>query len=138
MRWADIQAATALVQQVPVLSSATFVSTVPKPVAPATTQPLPYAVVHPSGGTDEATRFIGPASTEHPSFTLHLVGGSAEQVSALCDLLKPILTPDVHPSTGRRTSRIWWREPLPIQEDTDVNPPLIFAVIEFGWRSDPA
>lgn len=140
MRWADVQAAQALVEQVPLLSSATYISrAADNPTNPDLPLPLPYAILHPIGGTPQATREMGPAVTEFPSFTLHLVGVNAEQVIALTDLLHPILTPETIPVVaGRRCGRIWWREPLPIQEDTDVIPPLIFAVVEFGWRSDPA
>jgi hypothetical protein len=107
VRWADIQAAEAFVQAVPILSSAVFGVSVPKPAATAT-QPLPYAVLYPFGGTPEASRETGPAVTEHPSFTVHLVGGSVEQVSALSELLYAVLMPDVHPTVaGRKTSRVW-------------------------------
>lgn len=139
MRWADVQAALALVQQVPALSTTTYVSTAPDATPPATMLPLPYAILHPIGGTPTASRETGPAVTEHPSFTLHLVGVNAEQAIALTDLLRPILTPNTIPVvSGRRCGQIWWREPLPVQEDKDVNPPLLYAVVEFGWRSDPA
>jgi hypothetical protein len=135
-----VQAAQALVEEVPILADATFISKVPEdPANPDLMQPLPYALMHPIGGTPTVSRETGPAVTEHPSITLHLVGSSAEQVLALTDLLRPILTPFVVPVvSGRRNGPIWWREPLPIQEDTDVSPSLIYAVVEFGWRSDPA
>ncbi|AGW41739.1 O-succinylbenzoate synthase [Leifsonia xyli subsp. cynodontis DSM 46306] len=135
-----MEAARALVEQVPILTGATFISKAPEdPANPDRMQPLPYALMHPIGGTPTAERETGPAVTEHPSITLHLVGSSAEQVIALTDLLRPVLTPETVPVVaGRLNGRVWWREPLPVQEDTDVSPSLIYAVIEFGWRSDPA
>lgn len=139
MRWADVVAAQSLVQQVPTLSEATYISNVPRAADGTPLIALPYAILHPIGGTPTAGRETGPAVTEHPSFTLHLVGVNAENALALTDLLRPLLTPETIPVVdGRRNTRIWWREPLPLQEDTDVKPPLIFAIVEFGWRSDPA
>jgi hypothetical protein len=139
MRWADVQAAQALVEQVPILTDSTYISNVPRSTDGTALATLPYVIVHPIGGTPTTERETGPAVTEHPSFTLHLVGANAEAVITLTDLLRPVLTPETIPVvSGRRNSRIWWREPLPVQEDEDVNPPLLFAVVEFGWRSDPA
>lgn len=141
MTWADTQATTAIIQTVPALVTATYVTTAPKPVPPATL-PLPYAVVHPSDGIPAATRFSGPPITEHPEFTLHIVGASANQVQIVTGLIKAkflvngfIIPPAV---AGRRNHSGYWRSPMPIQTDSDVTPALIFQVIELGWTSEPA
>lgn len=142
MTWADTQAVTAIIQTVPALATATYVTTAPKPVAPAVALPLPYCLVHPSEGIPEATRFTGPPITEHPEYTLHIVGGSANQVQVVTGLIKAkfLVNGFIVPPTvaGRRNKSGYWRSPMPIQTDSDVTPALIFQVIEFGWTSDPA
>jgi hypothetical protein len=132
----------ALVQQVTVLATSTFVTLAPPLPSGQPPRPYPYALIHPTGGVDEQTRVTGPYTTEHPEFTLHLVGGSANQVQILTDLLKAIVKPNglgiVPTVTGRRNQRMFWRQPIAIQTNTDVNPPMCFAVVETGWTSDPA
>lgn len=141
MSWADTEAVVAIIQTVPALTTATYVTKAPKPDPPATL-PLPYVIVHPSDGIDEATRYTAPPTTEHPEFTLHIVGGSANQSQVITGLIKAkflvngfIVPPVV---TGRRNRSGYWRSPLPIQTDTDVTPSLVFQVIELGWTSEPA
>lgn len=139
MSWADTQAVIALIQSVPALAGAKTFPTI-APTGPQLT--MPYCVVHASDGSDEATRLTGPAVTEHPAFTLHIVGSSANQAQILCGLVKPkfvvggfFIPPTV---SGRRNSGGYWRSPIPLQSDTDVSPPLVYQVIELGWDSDPA
>jgi hypothetical protein len=99
-------------------------------------------VIHPTGGTDTQSRYSGPYATEHPEFTLHIVGISANQVRVLADLLKAVIKPAgvgmIPTVSGRRNQRMYWRQPLPIQTDTSVTPPLVFDVVEVGWVSDPS
>lgn len=142
MSWADVEAMQAIVEQVPVLVNATYVTLAP---ARTTGQPplaYPYALIHPTGGEDEQTRNTGPASTEHPEFTLHVVGGSAHQCQIVTDLLKAVIKPDgfgiIPTVAGRRNQRMFWRQPMPLQTSTEVTPPMVFAVIETGWTSEPA
>jgi len=137
--WADTEAVVAVIEQVPALATSTFVTLAP--VSPVL-QPVPYVVVHPSAGVDTADRVTGPRVSEHPDFTLHVVGSSANQVQVVVDLLKPkfvqqgrFIPPLVE---GRRNSRGYWRSPIPLQTDTDVDPALIYQVIELGWVSEPA
>ena len=131
-----------LVQQVPALATSTFVTLTPKPVSPDIPSPLPYALIHPTPGVDEQTRLTGPPSTEHPEFTIHLAGESAEQCQVATDLLKAQVMPDgfgvIPEVAGRRNQHMFWRQPIPIQTNTDLTPPLCFAVVETGWTSDPA
>ena len=131
-----------LVQRVAALATSTYVTKLPKPASGQPAHSLPYALIHPSDGTDEATRATGPATTEHPEYTVHLVGSSAEQCQILADLLKAEVKPNgsgvIPEIEGRTCGHLYWRNPIPIQTDTDVTPPICFYVAEIGWRSDPA
>lgn len=139
MSAADTAAVKARAETLVALASKTFV-TVTSPVG--TKIPAPYLLIHPTEGTPEATRLTGPPITEHPEFTLHIVGGSADQVQVIYGLLKAafVVNGFMVPPTiaGRRNWGGWWRSPLPIQTDNDVTPALIFAVVELGWTSEPA
>lgn len=142
MSWADTAAVVAVIQSVPSLVTAVYVTKAPKPTAPATALPLPYVIVHPQPGRDEQSRFAGPPVLENPKFTLHLVGVSGEQALAVLDLVKPkfhtdgFVTPPV--VSGRSNKNGYWDSPVPVQVDTDVTPSLVYAVIELGWTSEPA
>jgi hypothetical protein len=142
MSWADVAAVVTKIKTVPVLASATYITLAPKPAAPATVLPLPYVIVHPSDGTDEATRLTGPPVTTNPMFTLHIVGGSAEQVLVVQDLVKPLFQVGgfiVPPVVAGRSNRDgYWRSPIPLQIDRDLTPALVYQVIELGWTSDPS
>lgn len=139
MTAADNAAVIALVQSAsaPLLTH-TFLSMAPSGVV----QPNPYAVVHPSDGNDEQTRLAGPLFTRHPDYTLHLVSGSASSVQATVDLVKAVCVVNgfaVAPTVaGRRNYNAYWRMPARFQIDQSVTPWLVYAVIEYGWSSDPA
>lgn len=139
MSWADTEAFVAVVETVPALAESTFLSVVPEALLPA---PVPYVIVHPSDGVDDTDRVTGPRVSEHPMFTLHIVGDSTNQAQIITGLVKAKFvtggrfTPPV--VAGRRNGRGYWRSPLPVQVDGDVTPPLIFQVVEVGWTSDPA
>ncbi len=138
MSVADTAAVVALVESASTaLVGHTFVTRTPDGV-----QARPYALVHPAVGNDEASRFTGPLTTQHPEFTLHLIGASAAAAQTLLDLVKTKLVVNgfaVAPTvSGRRNSRAWWRSALPIQTDDSVTPWIPYAVVEYGWASDPA
>lgn len=141
MSWADVVAVQAIVEQVPVLATSTFITLAPALTSGQPPMPYPYALIHPTGGTDEQTRFSGPYATEHPEFTIHLVGGSANQVQVVTDLLKAVVKPSglgiIPTVSGRQNQRMFWRQPIPIQTSTEVTPPMVYAVVEVGWISDP-
>lgn len=103
---------------------------------------LPYVLLHPADGTDEATRLTGPPTTEHPEYTFHVVGASASSVQVVVGLLKAKFKPTVFvvaPTVaGRLNQAAYWRSPQPIQTDKDVTPWLVYQVIEYGWTSNPA
>lgn len=142
MSWADTSAVVAKIQAVPSVATSTYVTLVPKPATGQPPIPLPYVIVHPSDGSDEATRFTGPPVTANPQFTLHVVGGSAESVQVVTGLVKAKFLVDgfiVPPVVSGRANRDgFWRSPIPLQIDRDVTPPLVYQVIELGWVSDPA
>lgn len=142
MSWADIQFMQTTVQSIPALATSTYITLSPKPTSGQPPLAYPYALIHPLGGVDTQERVTGPYATEHPEFTLHLVGESAEQCQAVVDLLKAIVKPNavgiVPTVSGRKNGQMFWRMPLPIQTNTDVTPPLCYAVVETGWTSDPS
>jgi hypothetical protein len=142
MSWADIQFVQALVQTIPALASSTYLTIVPKQVAGQPPLTYPYALIHATGGTDAQSRYTGPYATEFPEFTIHFAGESAEQCQAVTDLFKAIVKPSaigiVPTVSGRKNGRMFWRQPIPIQTNTDVTPVLCYSVVEVGWQSDPS
>lgn len=137
--WADTQAVKSTIQQVPILSTTTFVGPVPQTVSPL---PGVYCLIWPADGIDEAQRFTGPATVGNPSFTLHIVGATADQVQVITGLVKAqFVTGGIfHPPTvtGRTGRAGYWNAPTPIQSDTTVSPVLVYAVVELGWQSVPS
>lgn len=140
MSWNDTLAMQALVSQVPILAGRVYVTTAPAPPTGGTL-PLPYAVIHPADGKDEQTRFTGPYSTEHPEFTIHSVGSTANQAKVVADLIKAQIIVNgfgvIPVVAGRKNQPAYYRSPIPVQIDADVTPPLCFHVAEVGWTSDP-
>lgn len=138
MTWDDSLAVKAKLQNVAAFASNTFVTVVPSDNIVRTQ----YALVHPSEGVDEQTRFAGPPVTTHPRFTLHIVGSTAESVQRNTALVKTQFLVDgfiVPPAiSGRRNYDGFWSSPIPIQVDTDLTPQIVYQVIELGWTSDPA
>lgn len=124
----------ALIQSVPALASKTFVTVTPAGVAP------PYVVIHPADGTDTQERLTAPRVAQHPRFTIHSVGSSADNCAAVAKAVKDKLIVggrgvrvDV---PGEKSFPAWWESPIPIQVDNDVTPPLIYHVAECGWSSN--
>lgn len=114
----------------------------PLPAWSGTTTGYPYVLVHPSEGIDTADRLTGPPTTTHPEFTLHIVGQTSSSVQAATALIKAKCKPDsfvIAPTVaGRRNYNAYWRARLLIQTEPDVNPWLVYQVIEYGWASDPS
>lgn len=129
----------AQIESVPILASRTFVATTADDPNMPTPLPLPYAVVWPSDGLDEATRLTGPRATHNPSFIVHSVGETADQAAWAFEAWKSKLVirgvgilPVVD---GQRTERVRVDVPQPIQVDKDVTPWLVFHTAEVSWRS---
>ena len=146
MSWNDTLAFQSLVQAAATAANSVnagrvYVSTAPAPPTGGAL-PLPYWIIHPGDGVDEQTRFTGPASTEHPEFTIHTVGSSANQAKVNADLVKGGLVVagfGIIPTVaGRRNQRLYYRSPIPVQIDNTVTPPLCFHVAQVGWVSNPA
>lgn len=137
MSRADTLATLAVVQQVPILASKTWVS-----ITPSRTTPVepPYAILHPTSSLSESTRFTSPPVTTNPSFTLHVVGVDADQAQVIVDLLKAqfVTNGTMRPPTvvGRRNAAGFWTD-QGVQIDPTVIPATVYAVVELGWRSDP-
>lgn len=143
MSWADTVALRSLIQNVPAVASKTFIVEAKNPPPNEETKvTVPYVVLFPAQGTDEAERVTSPRSVTHPEFTGWAVGGSAEQAGIILDLVKAQLVVaglGVKVSvTGRVNDRLWFESPVPAQFDTSVTPPLHYHIFRTGWRSQPA
>ena len=145
MSWNDTLAIQSLIQAAATAANSVnagrvYISTAPVQ-STGSALPLPYWIIHPTDGVDEQTRHSGPSSTEHPEFTIHTVGSSANQVKVNADLVKGSLVVGgfgvVLTVTGRRNQRVVYRSPIPVQIDHTVTPPLCFHVAQIGWVSDP-
>jgi len=141
--WADTVALRSLIQAVPAAASKTFIVEAKNPPPNEETKvTVPYVVLFPAQGTDEAERVTSPRSVTHPEFTGWAVGGSAEQAGIILDLVKAQLVTNglgVKVSvTGRVNDRLWFESPVPAQFDKSVMPPLHYHIFRTGWRSQPA
>jgi len=101
----------------------------------------PYVVVYPSEGTDSADRFTGPKLTQHPDFTLHIVGADYDNTVKVAALIKGKFVVNgvgVQPLvTNERSRNLRYSSPQPIQVDYDSHPALVFAVAEISWDAEP-
>jgi len=135
------QAVKATIQEISALATKTLLGRAPRTSGGALPAP-PLVLIHPAGGTDTQERLAGPKVTQHPWFTLHIVGSSVDNVETIRDLVKGKFVVNgrgVPPQVaGEVTSNLTWSEPTPIQWDTDVTPPVPYAVVELGFTSDPA
>jgi hypothetical protein len=122
-------------QEITAFATKTFITLAPHETA------TPYIVWHPAQGENEQTGITGPRSRKNPRYTGHVVGGTAEQVQVLVDLLETKLYPGGVGVTltvaGERSKPLWFSSPLPIQVQTDPQPTIVYAVVEVGWSADP-
>ena len=123
-------------QEITAFATKTYFSIVPSGTV------APYIVWHPANGSNVQDRVTGPRSTRNPSFTGHIVGGSAEQVLVLLDLLEAKLSPNGRgiriDVTGERGRPLNYSNPIPVQVQTDPQPTVVYGVVEVDWLSDPA
>jgi len=135
------KAVTDRAEGMPAFASATFVGEVPRTASGELVE-RPYIAVYPADGIDTQERFTGGRRTQHPRFTLHIVGDSYDQVAMITRDLKarfivngigvPLDVP------GEKTLNLRWSSPEPIQWDRDVTPPVAYQVIELSFDSEPA
>ena len=139
---AHTDALVALTQQIPALATKTFVAIAKFPTGTEESKKYPYVVYFPAAGTDSAERMTGPAVTQHPRWTRHTVGQSYAQVADTEADIHAKLVPNgrgvVLEVAGQVCGPMWDESPIPIQVDNDVTPPLVYAVSECGFDSDPA
>lgn len=134
-------AVEAIAKTVPALTSKTFVGRGHKNADGSLVTP-PLLVIYAADGIDTQERLTGPNSTQHPRFTLHIAGTSYSQVAEVTGLLKAKFIdaygygiPPAIP--GWVTSDVTWDAPIPIQEDADTQPSVLYQVIELGFDADP-
>jgi len=100
----------------------------------------PYVVVYPAEGTDTRERFTGPAVTQHPSFTLHIVGSSYDNAATVAALIKAkFVAAGVGIQAvveGEHSYGMSYSSPQPVQVDYDVSPALVYATAEITWHAE--
>ncbi|RFA14558.1 hypothetical protein B7R21_06325 [Subtercola boreus] len=110
------------------------------PLVDGKPQAGPYAVFYAQAGTDEATRFTGPATMQKPRWTIHAVGSTADQAEWVNEQIKSVLVPGGRAITptvaGENPGRFWFSNPQPVQRDDDSSPPLFYVVAECGFSSE--
>ena len=128
------------IREVAYLASKTFVAPGQRDAAgklPA----APYVVIYPAEGTDTADRFVGPRITQHPRFTIHIVGDDYDGVAEAAAAIKVKFVVGgvgVQPVvSGERSRNVAFESPQPIQVDYDRNPALVYATAEISWDADP-
>lgn len=137
----DTEAVKARIQLDPAVASKTHVARAPKNAQGELSQ-RPLVIIYPASGQDESDRLSGPRVKRRPRHTLHIVGDSWDQVATLTDRLKGRFVEDGRGVPlvieGEVTSDIVWDEPVPIDVDTDVTPPVIYQVVELAFTVEPA
>lgn len=134
-------AVQAVIKTEPAVASKTYITEAPKD-ANGKLPSAPYVVIHPGTGTDATDRLSGPRVRERPFFTVHVVGSSWDNVTQLTERLKGLFVvggwavPPVLP--GEMTSDFLWSEPIPIQVDRDVTPPIVYGVVELSFTAEPS
>ena len=132
-------ALVALIQAVPALASATFVSRAV--TADGSPVPLPYVVIHPTDGRDDSDRLAAPGITQNPRFQITSVGSTYEQCAWAAEKVKAVLVTGgigVAPTiSGERAGSFWYSVPQAVQTDNEVNPPLLYHTAECGFSSVP-
>ena len=102
----------------------------------------PYVVIHSSDGIDSQDRYTGPRVTQHPRFTLHIVGTSYDSVAAVTRNIKAQFIVNgfgvIPVIEGERCWGLWWDAPVPTEVDNDVSPPIVYNIIELGFTTEPA
>lgn len=132
------QAVKARIETLPDLQGRVFVGSARK--ADGKLQTPPYVIIHPADGIDDTDRLNGPRTIQHPRFTLHLVGSSADHAQRLAEAIKPLFVMDGRAMQvdvdGERGSGLFWHSPTPVQWDFDV-PDRHYQPIELGFTSEP-
>lgn len=134
-------AVKARIEQVPKFAVRTFRGVAGKDAQGKLPAP-PYVVMYSGAGTDTADRLTGPRSTQHPRWTLQIVGLTEESVQENTELVKAQfhdaygfgVPPEV---AGDRTSALTWSEPQEVQWDTDVSPRTAYQTVELGFKAEP-
>jgi len=123
------------------LTSKTFVAPAQRDAAGVLPK-APYVVVYPSEGVDSSDRLTGPVVSQHPSFTLHIVGSSYDNAATVAALIKAKFVLNgvgvEAVIAGENSYGMSYSSPQPIQVDYDISPPLVYATAEISWDSDPA
>ncbi|WP_157480056.1 hypothetical protein [Leifsonia sp. Root227] len=119
--------------------SQVFVSRAVYPEQPDEKLSYPYWVIHPADGKDTSDRVTGPVVTRHPRFTVHSVGRDADQAGIAAENLRNALIVNgrgIVPSiAGEHPKPVWYSSPIPVQVDSNIQPPTCYHVAECGFDS---
>lgn len=131
-------ALVALIKTIPAFATKTWPVSIPE----GTTPTLPYVLVWPSDGDDSTDRLTGPSVTQHPRWSVWVVGSSYSQVGAGAKLIKDKLIVNGRGTNltvpGESCGPFWYDSPLTIQTIKNVTPALVYHIGECGFDADPA
>ena len=129
----------AALQQIPALTGRVYVSLAVNATGVAVKPP--YAVIHPSDGSDQSDRLAGPAVVQHPRWVIHSAGLTYKQAQDAAEAIKAKLIVGglgiIPTISGEQAERFWYESPQPIQTDTDASPPYLYHTAEVGFKSTP-
>ncbi|MFI6296857.1 hypothetical protein ACIBEJ_35070 [Nonomuraea sp. NPDC050790] len=99
---------------------------------------VPYAVIYPFTGRDEATSLARTHDSLDFTFQLTCVGAVQDQVETLMDKVRAALI-GITPSVASRTAFAIYQVPIdrPVTRDDAVAPPVHYGITQFHFRSDP-
>lgn len=103
-----------------------------------TNRPNRYVTIFTDSGYRESERFTGGQWTSTQGFTVHSVGTTPDQAQYVAERVFAQLLDHVLVVPGRTCRRIRHASSQPVQQDTDISPPLYYTVDEFDVTHIPA
>lgn len=102
-----------------------------------TTRPARYCTVYVDSGFRQVERFTGGSGVADFSFTIHSVGSTQEQAQLVAERVFAQLLDWTPTIAGRNSRRMRHVASRPVAYDTDIDPPLYFAVDVFDLTTAP-
>lgn len=101
-------------------------------------RPARYCTVYVDSGFRQVERFTGGSGVADFSFTIHSVGSTQEQAQLVAERVFAQLLDWTPTIAGRNSRRMRHVASRPVAYDTDIDPPLYFAVDVFDLTTAPA
>lgn len=125
----------ALIRGAPILAAKTFDALAKNPDG-SKVAPL-YVVVHSDAGIRSSERLLAAQTRADFTYTVHSVGETAEQAQLGAERVYAQVLGKVPVVAGRKCWPITAETSQPVRLDTDVSPPLFYAVDVFRLSSIP-